>query len=667
MEYIGLADNVKHNIFEFPTPTDMIFSNKGQDEVFFKLSSPKQRSPPETVRFQTRNMKTTPAEDLPRGFDHNKTQMIATVKQEEDESTPGCGFATAQNNTGCQWFFACDVNGYTGGSVRMNCNDYVTADKSRSNRECFSFTNDHRRGLTKSELRQSRSTPKFAVDDSESKVSGSSARRSALNQEKYIKEENMVEFDSNELLCEKQAPPFNTDRSFWQGSLNNKGSETCQKRIPGIEFNPAKQPRSGVTLSSDQLPYRELPQTDWTYFQRELNTGSLANENNKASIFNNMDFSEFMDDISGALGATNIGIEDSDLEIDAEWRNLENQSIPNDMPTDIGCDKMNSRKEQPGFDLGNNEINLLLEAIQTRSFLPIAYLLCSALNTKGHPTDLSDLTSFKLDTISKLLATNICTHVDDEIPSISISSDKFAPTLSSQSSCDSEHSSVWSYCQPSLSDGFDTNEVIMNSDTNESEISYDAYRNHSTGSKRPSLHDISEFTVPKSRRREESENSTESKENSPHELVNFFDEMIKCNSRCDLQTFQDLLESKDETIEAKLSNTRFLKQASTTAKERETGTYEKGVAQNSPILLMDQNNNAQSTTDCGKQKYFPFDAVSFCETYVLGNLTLAYYVHVYFVFRNLLSIARRLIHLFYRTSGHFCESRNFTFVLLRTA
>ena len=52
---------------------------------------------------------------------------------------------------------------------------------------------------------------------------------------------------------------------------------------------------------------------------------------------------------------------------------------------------------------------------------------------------------------------------------------------------------------------------------------------------------------------------------------------------------------------------------------------------------------------------------------VLANLTLAYNVHVYFVFRNLLSIARRLIHLFYRTSGHFCESRNFTFVLLRTA
>ena len=604
MAYIGLADNMKHNIFEFPTHRDMIISSRGLDEVYFKLSSPKQRSDQETIRFQTRNMKTNPAEDLPRGFDHNKSPMIATVKQEEDVSTPGCGFATAQNNSGCQWFFACDVNSNTGGSVRMNCNDYVTEDKSRSNRKCFSFANDHRRALTKSELCEFRSTPKLTVEDSESKVSGRSARKSALNQEKYIKEENMVEFDSSELLCEKQTPPFNTDRSFWQGSLNNKGSETCQKRIPGIEFNPAKQPRSGVTLSSDQLPYRELSQTDWTYFQRELNTGSLANENNKASIFNNMDFSEFMDDISGALGATNIGIEESDLEIDAEWRNLENQSMPNDMPIDVGCDKMNSRLEQPGFDLGNNEINLLLEAIQTRSFLPIAYLLCSALNTKGHPTDLSDPTSFKLDTISRLLATNIGTHVDDEIPSVSISSDKFAPTLSSQSSCDSEHSSVWSDCQPTLSDGFDTNEVTVNSDTNESEVCHDAHRNQSTGSKRPSLHDISEFTVPKSRRREESENCTESKENTAHELANFFDEMIKCNSRCDLQTFQDLLESKDETIEGKLSNTRFLKHASTTTKERETGTYKKGVAQNSPILPMDQNNNAQSTTDCGKRKYF---------------------------------------------------------------
>ena len=52
---------------------------------------------------------------------------------------------------------------------------------------------------------------------------------------------------------------------------------------------------------------------------------------------------------------------------------------------------------------------------------------------------------------------------------------------------------------------------------------------------------------------------------------------------------------------------------------------------------------------------------------MLRNLTLAYNVHVYFVFRNLLSIARRLIHIFYRTSGHFCESSNFTFVLLGIA
>ena len=65
------------------------------------------------------------------------------------------------------------------------------------------------------------------------------------------------------------------------------------------------------------------------------------------------------------------------------------------------------------------------------------------------------------------------------------------------------------------------------------------------------------------------------------------------------------------------------------------------------------------------------DIIFYCDftfaLHLLANLTLAYNVHVYFVFRNLLSIARRLIHLFYRTSGHFCESRNFTFVLLRTA
>lgn len=603
MAYIGLADNMKCNTFEFPTNRDMILSNKGQDGVYFKVSSSPQRSDPGNIRFKTLSM----------GFDHNKAQTIATVKQEEDVSTPGCGFASAENNSGCQWFFACDVNSNTGGSVGMHCNDYVTADKNRSNRKCFSFTSDHRRELTQSGPQQSQSTSKFVVGDLKSKVSDSSARKSILNPEGSIKVENMVEFDSNELLCEKETPPCNTDRSFWQGSMNNKGSEACQKTIPGIEFNSAKQPRSEVTLSSNQLPYRELSQTDWTYFQREFNIGAFANENNKASIFNNMDFSEFMDDISGALGATNIGIEDSDLEIDEEWRNLENQSIQSDMPNHlVGCDKINSRLEQPAFDLGNNEINLLLEAIQTRSFLPIAYLLCSALNTKGQPTDLSDPTSFKLDTISKLLAADTCTRADDEIPSIS--SDKFAPTLSSQSSCDSEHSSVWSDYQQRLSDSLDINELTLNSDINEADLSHETHRNHSAGSKRPSLHDISELTSAKSRRREENENCAESKENSPYEIANFFDEMIKCNSRCDLQTFQSLLESRDEIFEGELDSTRFLKHASTNTNERETSTNKKGVAKNSPVLLLDQNNNAQSTTDCGKRKYFRFHVVSYCET-----------------------------------------------------
>ena len=38
-----------------------------------------------------------------------------------------------------------------------------------------------------------------------------------------------------------------------------------------------------------------------------------------------------------------------------------------------------------------------------------------------------------------------------------------------------------------------------------------------------------------------------------------------------------------------------------------------------------------------------------------------------FVFRNLLSIARRIIHLLCRISGHFYDSRNFTLALLTIA
>ena len=238
-----------------------------------------------------------------------------------------------------------------------------------------------------------------------------------------------------------------------------------------------------------------------------------------------LDFAEaeqWMTDLSEILEAPDNEMDYTETNVIAA--NIEGKDPIVESHTGLG---LNDKQAKPL--IGTREVNLLVEALQTRSFTPILYLLSSVLGNNG---EIECLLGEKPDSCTKINGWNgrACLDVP---PHFSIPEHR-VPILSQQTSVDSDTTSTWpdSHMRQSWSDCSTDNEEFFTESRPE-------FNSKLTAKMQPfdNLESITNHVA---------------SNNYDMGFMSVIGDMMQSNAKCDLQTFKNLLEH-DRPDESKIA------------------------------------------------------------------------------------------------------------------
>ena len=218
-------------------------------------------------------------------------------------------------------------------------------------------------------------------------------------------------------------------------------------------------------------------------------------------------------------------------------------------------DNLADNSDPPKVELGAGEIQLLTEALRTRSFAPIAYLL--SLLTKYSNGFMSDTTADS----RKISRSEFGSASDDELSNASSFFSDYHRRLSSQDSYDSDHSSVLSdgklgkrFSEGNYDEFLKNGRIIgadfenqridmLTLDDVEKEIRSDANAYDERGIKNEKLLTTS---------------------CKASDIVGTIEDMLRSNNECDLEIFKELLEKDGgELAQSDKSYAKIWKEAGT--------------------------------------------------------------------------------------------------------
>ncbi|XP_065070077.1 uncharacterized protein LOC135695060 [Rhopilema esculentum] len=243
--------------------------------------------------------------------------------------------------------------------------------------------------------------------------------------------------------------------------------------------------------------------------------GALLQTDKDIVFEEGLDFAEaeqWMTDISEILKAPEIDMDYTETKLIAT--NIEGEDTIVESHTGLGLNDKQAKSL-----IGTREVNLLVEALQTRSFTPILYLLSSVLGNNG---DIECLLGETPD--SRTITNGWNGRACPDVPSHFSILEHRVPILSQQTSVDSDTTSTWpdSHTRQSWSDCSTDNEEFFTD-------SRPKFNSKSTAKMQPfgNLDSTANHVA---------------SNNYDMGFMSVIDDMMQPNAKCDLQTFKNLLE-----------------------------------------------------------------------------------------------------------------------------